>query len=100
MPGQKVLLVKGQDDKHVLLHICKHHDIPQPVEVVACGSDVKLLDYIQVRNTALSDEGDVLGAVIDADTNVDNRWQSVRDRLADAGYQDVPVQPNPYGTIL
>ena len=100
MPGQKVLLVEGQDDKHVLLHICQHHDIPRPVEVVACGGDDKLLENIQIRSIALSNEGDVLGAVIDADTNLENRWQSVRERLADAGYQDVPFQPNPCGTIL
>ena len=100
MPGQKVLLVEGQDDKHVLLHICQHHDIPQPVDVVACGSDDRLLENLQARSIALSDEGDVLGAVIDADTNLDNRWQSVSKRLTCAGYQDVPLQPNPCGTIL
>ena len=38
--------------------------------------------------------------VIDADTDVKARWQSLRDRLINVGYQNVPTDPTPDGTIL
>ena len=49
---------------------------------------------------ASSDEGDVVGVVIDADTDLAARWQAVQYRLTQAGYDSVPRDPGPGGTIL
>ena len=38
--------------------------------------------------------------MIDADTGLAARWQSLRDRLLEAGYPNVPAGPDPKGTIL
>ncbi len=42
MPGQKVLLVEGRDDEHVMFHICNQHEVSCP-EVTACEDDSQLL---------------------------------------------------------
>ena len=47
-----------------------------------------------------NEEGDVVGVVIDADTSLSGRWQSIRDRISNIGYQDIPDQPAADGTIL
>lgn len=98
MAGQKVLLVEGRDDEHVMVRICQEHQIEIP-EVEPCDNDSQLLTEFPIR-IELLDQEDVLGVVIDADVNVLGRWQSIFNRLSAVGYVDVPRQPNPSGTIL
>ena len=100
MANGKILLVEGTDDEHVLKHICGNRDIPHLDEVEKYGSVEKLIESIGVRLPLLIEEGDVVGIVIDADTDISARWQSVRDRITNIGYQNVPDQPDPGGTIL
>ena len=99
MPNRKILLVEGKDDEHVLKHICGNRGIPSLDEVVPHEGDRDLLESIPSR-LQFAQEGDAIGVVIDADTDLDARWQSVRDRFAIAGYRGVPEQPDPNGTIL
>ncbi len=99
MAGWKILLVEGTDDEHVLKHICGNRGVAHLDEVKPHGSVDTLLESIPVRLKA-SEDGDIVGVVIDADTNVDASWHSLRDRLIDVGYQDVPADPAPDGTIL
>ena len=99
MANGKILLVEGTDDEHVLKHICGKRDIAHLDEVKPHGGDTKLLESLAVRLT-LREEGDVIGVVIDADTEISNRWQSIQNRITEVGYQDVPNQPDPDGTIL
>ena len=100
MADKKILLVEGTDDKHVLKHICGNRDIPHLDKVEKYGGIEKLLESLGVRLPLLNGEGDVIGVVIDADTDISVRWQSIRDRITDIGYQNVPDQPDPGGTIL
>jgi hypothetical protein len=57
-----------------------------------------LLESFPVRLKA-SQEGDILGVVLDADTNLAGRWQSLRNHLRAAGYTNVPDAPDPAGTV-
>ena len=100
MPGRKILLVEGSDDEHVLKHICGNHDIPALDEVKPHGSKTQLLESIPVRLRASSEDGDIVGVVIDADTNLDACWRSIRDRFTQVGYRNVPIDPDPNGTIV
>ena len=93
-------MVEGTDDEHVLNHDLWESDIPHLDEVEQYGSVEKLIESIEVRLPLLIEEGDVVGVVIDADTDISARWQSIRDRITDIGYQNVPDQPDPDGTIL
>lgn len=99
MANRKILLVEGPDDEHVLKHICGHYGISHLDEVKPHGSVNQLLESIPVRLKA-SDAGDAVGVVLDADANASSRWSAVRNRLQAVGYDNVPVQPSPVGTIL
>jgi hypothetical protein len=99
MADRKILLVEGTDDEHVLKHICGNRGIPHLDEVKPHGGVDQLLESVPVRLKA-SEDGDVIGVIIDADTDMNARWQSVRDRIIAVGYQDVPHQPSADGTIL
>ena len=99
MAAKKILLVEGPDDEHVLKHICGNRGIPDLDDVKPHGSVEKLLDSLPVRLKA-SEDGDIVGVVIDADTDVAARWQSLRDRLIRVGYKSIPDNPATDGTII
>ncbi len=98
MANGKILLVEGTDDEHVLKNICGNRDIPH-LDIAKSGGADKLIESLGVRLTLL-EEGDVIGVVVDADTDISARWQSIRNRITSVGYQNVPNQPDPDGTIL
>ena len=100
MPGQKVLLVEGRDDEHVLKHICTKRCIGRLDRVIRPGSYGEVLEAIPVQAQFLRGRNDAMGVVIDADLKLNNRWQAVRGRFSKAGYSGVPKQPDPSGTIL
>ena len=100
MAGQKILLGEGQDDEHVLKHICGNHGIGPLDEIKGLGGITNLLDHIPVRLKDRIEEGDVVGVVVDADMSLESRWQAVRERFVEAGYENVPADPDPNGTIL
>jgi hypothetical protein len=41
-----------------------------------------------------------LGILVDADENLIDRWQSLRNILVSAGYNAIPTKPDPDGTIV
>ena len=98
MLGRKELLVEGKDDMHVIYRICQDHRI-SGLTVASPGNDIELLKDFPVRIKALRPE-DALGIIVDVDADVASRWQSVRNLLLELDYVEVPVQPNPNGTIL
>lgn len=98
MPGKKVLLVEGTDDEHVLKHICGNRGI-NPLDEIAPQKSVKqLLENFPVR--LKESEIEALGIVLDADTDLEGRWDALKHRLTQAGYIGVPQQPTRAGTIL
>jgi len=99
--GKKFLLVEGKDDEHVLRHLCKNRDLGWIEEIEFwSGEGVEgLLENFPVRLKA-GEEGDIVGVVVDADTDLSARWRSLRDRLTDFGYQGVRENPDPEGTVL
>jgi hypothetical protein len=92
------LLVEGKDDEHVFYSLLNHHQIPERFEIRSAGSINKLLDRLEVE-LIQSDLGR-LGIVVDADTDMEARWRSLRNRLIESGYSTVPLIPNPSGTII
>jgi hypothetical protein len=95
----RILLVEGTDDKHVLKHVCDTRGVPMPLEEIKAQDGVdRLLENLpaQLKESGL----EALGVVIDADTDFGVRWRSLRDRLINAGYKDVPESPILTGTIL
>lgn len=99
MGDRKLILVEGTDDKHVMLHLFRNRGIRAIIEVQSHDGVERLLESLSVRLKACED-GDVVGVIIDADVDLNARWQSLRDRLRSVGYVNLPANPSPGGTIL
>lgn len=100
MANRKMLLVEGNDDEHVVKHICGTHDISPVLDIKTLGSVERLMQSIRASIDSAGDDGDVVGILVDADQNLQSRWQSVRAQLADAGYPDLPDLPDSAGVII
>jgi hypothetical protein len=98
MAGKKVLLVEGRDDEYVMRHLCGQRGVQYLDEITPLGDADRLLESFPVR--LKESDVEALGVVIDADSDIASRWQSLQDRLNKAGYQDVPEDPIVTGTIL
>lgn len=109
MAQPRVLLVEGKDDQHVLWALLVAHGLPDVFSVVRprdensphiddSGGIQRLLDSIPVwlKSTGL----ERIGIVLDADADLANRWQQVKDRLHSAQIGDVPDGPAASGTII
>lgn len=98
-PSKNLVVTEGKDDVYVLHHLFNHYAIPKGVvEFREFEGLPKLLDALPVLPK--QSELERLGVIVDADVNLDSRWQSLRDRLAKAGYQGIPVTPGSEGTII
>jgi len=91
MAGEKLLLVEGTDDEHVVRHLCRHHGLEDAFEIKDCGGFDQLRKDFPVRLKA--SEINAIGVLVDANTNIQARWDSLRNHLVSAGYNSVPRLP-------
>ena len=93
----RVLLVEGQDDKHVVRHLRdRDASIPQFHIVDKEGID-NLLAAIALEVRAPGRE--VVGIVVDADKDPESRWQAIAGRLVRENIQ-MPGNSDSAGTII
>lgn len=97
MAGERVLLVEGKDDLHAVLALRKHYQFPDVFEIIVNDGIDPLLESLPVRLKASGLE--VLGILVDADIDLQARWQSLHGILNQVGYT-LPQQPQSVGTIL
>ncbi len=102
----RVLLVEGNDDCHVMRNLFEVRGIPDVFVVRIPGLDAReqdkggvetLLDSLPIRLRAAGLRR--LAVVVDADANPAGRWQSIRDRLTHAGVDNVPDSYTTGGTV-
>jgi hypothetical protein len=96
--GDKVLLVEGPDDCHVVLALRDAHRLAVQFGIYECGGDdllLKRLNALVVR----PDPPSVIGVVLDADTSAVGRWASILAKLSHHNYQ-FPRDPAANGTIV
>jgi len=80
----KKLLVEGNDDQHVIWALCKRFKIDETFDVIDCGGFNKLFEQIPIR---LKQSGvDSIGIMIDADSDLNLRWISLKQLLQEKGY--------------
>lgn len=92
-----VLLVEGQDDEHVIRHL-RERNLPIPEFGIDDKKSVsKLLAAIEAD--VLAPGRTAVGILVDADGDVQSRWQAVADRLLRANVTS-PDKPDPSGTII
>ncbi|MDQ2903108.1 MAG: DUF3226 domain-containing protein [Ktedonobacteraceae bacterium] len=93
----KYLLVEGPDDSSVFHHLFNHyrlHKRPTIIDKTGIQNILATLDAELIRSGL-----ERLGIVVDADTDLPARWQSLRDKLMRSGYR-VPDDPESGGTII
>ncbi len=96
---KKVLLVEGVSDREVVYHLSNHAEIAKDSFTVVCkDSYEKLLKSLFEEVDA--SEIEHLGILVDADLNIENRWQSISSRLRQCGYEIFSDQPSENGTIV
>ena len=96
-PCDKILLVEGQDDKHVVRHLCDRHGSMPTFHTLDKGGVDKLLAAIgpEIKSPGRK----VVGIVVDANDDWKSRWDAVADKLKEANIQP-PSVPHDDGTII
>ena len=95
---QKVLLVEGKDDEHVLKHLSSNSGGPRFDNIVQYDGIPNLLESLPVQIKARGGDA-TIAIVVDADLDLSARWQSLRGILTRLGY-NVPPTPSSKGTII
>lgn len=74
------LLVEGNDDQHIIWAICTKYKLPESFDVIDCNGIDNLYNKIPVylKSSGLQ----TLGVIIDADENLENRWNTLKSRLS------------------
>ncbi|GAB4007934.1 hypothetical protein GCM10028808_12850 [Spirosoma migulaei] len=93
------LLVEGQDDMYVAASIRDKHQLADNFEIINCHGVEKMPDQIVARIKLKRSTINAIGIVIDADQDLNARWNSIRDLLRKEGYT-VPPSPAKEGTVI
>ncbi len=84
------LLVEGPDDQHVVWALCTRYNVPETFDVIVPsdgGIDAVRRDIpVRLKESGLT----ALGILVDADENLQSRWESLRNLLENNEYQ-IPV---------
>jgi len=111
---ERILLVEGLDDQHVMWNLFKARDVPQTFQVkqprVERDFEVSAEDEMDGGDKALLKSMvwwllrsglECLAVVMDADDKgPEARWQSIRTRLLNQGYHEVPKKHSDNGTVF
>lgn len=97
--AEKVLLVEGINDCHVVMALCKAHNVPENFGIFQCGQDVKVLKRLNAL-IARPNPPKVIGVMLDADNpSLSGRWDSIKGKLRHYTYK-FPEIPDANGTLV
>jgi hypothetical protein len=92
------LLVEGKNDQHIVWALCQAHHLPETFDVLVPG-DGGVEAVLQDIPARLDESGlKSLGIMLDADEDIQTRWDRVCRRLEAVGYA-IPNQPVGEGFI-
>ena len=80
IPPDKVLLVEGQNDKHVVRHICIRHSLTPNFQTLDKGNVDELIESISLEVKASGRKA--VGIMLDANDNLTSRWDAVSEKLS------------------
>lgn len=95
------MLVEGRDDKHSVIHLMRRHSIDWESGhehlpwIQECGGFDLLVDSVTVSAKSYPR----LGILVDANTNVRQKWEQIRGKLQSVKVS-APACPESAGTIL
>lgn len=86
------VLVEGSDDKHLIKNVAREHGLElEQAAFRDCGGIDKLLgDILPVM---LKSSLKAIAVIVDADLDLEARWQAIGYRLSTAGYAVPPIPP-------
>ena len=93
----KILLVEGQDDKHVIRHLRRQRGSAAEFDIAEKGGVDNLLNAIGLEIKV--PDRKALGIVADANDDPVARWSAISDRLRLSGVAP-PQHPSPDGAIM
>lgn len=103
----KLLLVEGTDDVNVCYQLLQSHRIAAVRGRDPGTADIQIVEKVGFEELlkSLPQEFKVsglasLGIVVDADQNLQDCWNAVRNRLLKQGYSTVLPLPDPKGTVI
>ena len=92
-----VLLVEGQDDKHVVRQLCNRHESTPSFSISDKDNITQLLESIGPEINVSGRQA--VGILVDANDDVTGRWNAIQNRLRRADIEP-PLSPSPDGTII
>lgn len=92
------LLVEGADDAQVFFHLLRHYKLETHITIQQKDGVERLLASLEVELMRRAETR--LGIIVDADIDPVARWQSLRSRIMEAGFANVPLYPELEGTIV
>ena len=107
------ILAEG-NDIHLILQVCTKHGLNRPIGFTdkkdfesnfafksKKGNPLGKGELIgHLSGLLLESELQAIGVVLDADKSAISTWQSISSVLLKAGYTNLPLSPNPEGTII
>jgi hypothetical protein len=99
MADRLLLVVEGPDDLHVISNIMMRHQFQPKFKVLSEEGYEKLVSRISARLKPGTDL-ERFGVIVDADMDIQARWQAIKGILNRAGYAGTPDNPDPAGTII
>lgn len=93
------LLVEGKDDLYVVTNIRDRHHLVDNFEIVDCEGVDKMPDQIIARIKQQKPTINTIGIILDADTNLNARWESLKTLLQTENYA-VSSAPDINGTVI
>ncbi|MGE3076453.1 MAG: DUF3226 domain-containing protein [Dehalococcoidia bacterium] len=96
----RTLVFEGRDDSELVKHVCRANgvEIPADVQFDLVGGVEQILSGLPIRLKARP--GDIVGVVLDADSQPKTRWNTVRGSLEKAGFTGVPATLPADGLVL
>lgn len=79
---KSILLLEGSDDCNIIDKFCEDNAIETNFGFCHCGCDNRVLSKLNALLKS-SEEFEVIGIILDADNNVDARYQKIKDRVKD-----------------
>ena len=89
--------MEGQDEKHVIKHLCCCHQLTPTFCILDKEGITNLLPSISLEIKA--PERRAVGIVVDANEDLNGRWKAITHRLQKESIQ-APEFPDPSGTII
>ncbi len=99
-----VILYEGSDEKHVLYHLINMIFNMDVFDFIDYPDDDEIKGYSQLLEKLpvhiKGSEKKPIGVIIDANTSLSARWESIRNILIKANYSNIPAAPDSDGTII